>query len=135
MRVLAIGFSASAPFMILGPLMPSPWLALAMGGVGSALMLFAAPSLNSAMQIVTPNGMRGRITALYLFTMWAVGGAFGPTYFALFTKYVWGDDALLRYTISTSAAILLPAAALTYWAGVRPYREKILAMRAAGAAV
>jgi MFS family permease len=135
MRVLAIGFTASAPFMILGPLMPSPWLALTLGGVGSALMLFAAPSLNSAMQIVTPNGMRGRITALYLFMMTAVGGGFGPTYFALVTKYVWGDEALLRYTIASSAAVLFPAAALTYWLGVKPYRERILAMRAAGAPV
>jgi MFS family permease len=135
MRVLAIGFTASAPFMILGPLMPSPWLALAVSGVGSAVMLFAAPSLNSAMQIVTPNGMRGQITALYLFTMTAVGGGFGPVYFALVTKYVFGDEAMLRYTIATSAAVLFPAAALTYLAGVRPYRERILAMRAAGAPV
>ena len=90
MRVLAIGFAASAPFMILGPLMPSPWLALAMGGIGSALMLFAAPSLNTALQIVTPNGMRGQITALYLFTMTAVGGAFGPTFFALITQVCLG---------------------------------------------
>lgn len=135
MRVLAIGFTVSAPFMILWPLMPSAGLALALGGIGSALMLFAAPSLNSAMQIVTPNRMRGQITALYLFTMWAVGGALGPTFFALITQYVWGDEALLRYTFASSAAILFPAAAITYWAGVKPYRERILAMRAAGAPV
>ena len=135
MRVLALGFTASAPFMILGPLMPSPWMALAMSGMGSALMLFAAPSLNSAMQIVTPNGMRGQITALYLFTMTAVGGGFGPTFFALVTRYVWGDESMLRFTIAASAAVLFPAAALTYWAGIRPYRQRILEMRAAGAPV
>jgi MFS family permease len=135
MRVLAIGFSVAAPFMILWPLMPSAGLALALSGIGSALMLFAAPSLNSAMQIVTPNGMRGQITALYLFTMFAVGGGFGPTFFALVTEYVWGDAMLLRYTFASSAAILFPASALIYWAGVKPYRERILAMRAAGAPV
>jgi MFS family permease len=135
MRVLAIGFTLAAPFMILWPLMPSAWLALALGGVGSALMLFAAPSLNSAMQIVTPNEMRGQITALYLFTMTAVGGGFGPTFFALLTKHVWGDEMLLRYTFVLSAAVLFPAAAFIYWLGVKPYRERILAMRAAGAPV
>lgn len=135
MRVLAIGFSIATPFMILWPLMPNAWLALAMSGVGTALMLFAAPSLNSAMQIVTPNGMRGQMTALYLFTMMAVGGGFGPTLFALITNKVLGDEALLRYTIAGSAAVLFPAAALCYWAGVRPYRERMLAMRAAGAPV
>jgi MFS family permease len=135
MRVLAIGFSIATPFMILWPLMPNAWLALAMSGVGTALMLFAAPSLNSAMQIVTPNGMRGQMTALYLFTMMAVGGGLGPTFFALITNKVLGDEALLRYTIAGSAAVLFPAAALCYWAGVRPYRERMLAMRAAGAPV
>lgn len=135
MRVLAIGFSLSAPFMIAGPLMPTPWLALVVSGVGSALMLFAAPSLNTAMQVVTPNRMRGQVTALYLFMMSAVGGGFGPTYFALLTRHVWGDESLLRFTIATSAALLFPAAALTYWLGVKPYRQRILAMRAAGAPV
>jgi MFS family permease len=135
MRVLAIGFSLATPFMILWPLMPNAWLALVMSGFGSALMLFAAPSLNSAMQIVTPNGMRGQMTALYLFTMMAVGGGLGPTFFALITNNVLGDEALLRYTIAGSAAVLFPAAAISYWAGVRPYRERILSMREAGAPV
>jgi MFS family permease len=135
MRVLALGFSAAAPFMILGPLMPSPWLALGMSGIGSALMLLAAPSLNSALQIVTPNQMRGQMTALYMFVMFAVGGGFGPTFFALLTEHVWGDESLLNYAIATSGAVLFPAAALLYWYGVKPYRERILEMRAAGAPV
>nr|WP_275950719.1 MFS transporter [Croceibacterium selenioxidans] len=135
MRVLAIGFTASAPFMIAAPLMPSPWWALAMNGIGAALMLMAAPSLNSALQVVTPNEMRGQITALYLFTMTAVGGGLGPTYFAFLTQHVWGDEMLLRYAIATSAAISFPIASLIYWLGVRPYRRRILEMREEGAPV
>ena len=135
MRVLALGFSSAAPFMILGPLMPSPWLALAMSGLGSALMLLAAPSLNAALQIITPNEMRGQMTALYMFVMYAIGGGLGPTYFAFLTEHVWGDEKLLNYTIATSAALLFPAASLVYWAGVKPYRARILEMRAAGAPV
>jgi MFS family permease len=132
MRVLALGFTTAAPFMILAPLMPSPWLALALSGLGSAFMLLAAPSLNSALQIVTPNEMRGQMTALYMFVMFAVGGGFGPTYFAFLTQHVWGDERLLNYAIATSGALLFPAAALLYWYGVKPYRERIVAMQAAG---
>ena len=135
MRVLALGFTTAAPFMILGPLMPSPWLALTLSGLGSAFMLLAAPSLNSALQIITPNEMRGQMTALYMFTMFAVGGGLGPTWFAFLTQYVWGDEMLLKYAIATSGMLLFPAAALVYWSGVKPYRESILAMRAAGASV
>ena len=135
MRVLAIGFSAAAPLMILWPLMPNPWAALVMNGVGVSLMLFAAPSLNSAMQIVTPNGMRGQMTALYLFTTIGVGGGFGATLFALITNKILQDESLIRYTFAASGAVLFTAAAVTYWLGVAPYRRRILAMRAAGAPV
>jgi MFS family permease len=135
MRVLAVGFSSAAPFMILAPLMPSAWLALALSGIGSALMLLAAPSLNAAIQIITPNEMRGRITALYIFVMYAIGGGIGPTYFAFLTEHVWGNEKLLNYAIATSATLLLPAASLVYWVGVKPYRARILEMRAAGAPV
>jgi MFS family permease len=132
MRVLALGFALSAPFMIFGPLMPGPWLALALGGIGTGLMLLSAPSLNAAMQIVTPNEMRGQMTALYLFTMSAIGGGLGPTYMAFLTEHVWGDPMLLRYALATSAAILFPLSAVTYWAGIKPYRKRILEMKAAG---
>jgi MFS family permease len=115
--------------------MPSPWLALALFGLGPALMLVAAPSLNTALQIITPNEMRGQMTAVYLFIVLAVSQAIGPTFFALLTQYLFGDEAELRYAIATSAAILFPATAATYWLGIAPYRRRILEMRAEGSAV
>jgi MFS family permease len=135
MRVIAIGYSLAAPMMVLSPLMPSAWLALAVNGLGAAFMTLSVPSLNSAIQVITPNEMRGQLTALYLFIIFAVGAGLGPTYIAFMTEVVWGDASLLRFAISTSAAILFPAAALLYWIGIRPYREKILQMRAAGAPI
>ncbi|MBB5732848.1 MFS family permease [Altererythrobacter atlanticus] len=135
LRVMAIGITAAAPFTIAMPFMPSPWLALAMGGIGPALMLVAAPSLNTALQIITPNEMRGQVTAIYLFTMFAAGGSIGPTLFAFLTQEVFGDESMLRYAVAASATITFPLAALTYWLGLRPYRQRILEMRAEGAPV
>jgi MFS family permease len=135
LRVMAIGISAAVPFMIAMPLMPSPWLALAAGGIGPALMLVAAPSLNTALQIITPNEMRGQVTAIYLFTMFAAGGSIGPTFMAYLTQEVFADGSMLRYAVATSAAITFPLAAATYWLGLRAYRNRILAMRAEGAPV
>lgn len=132
MRVMAIGISAAAPFMIAAPLMPTPWLALLFNGLGPALMLVAAPSLNTALQIITPNEMRGRVTAIYLFVVFGVGGAVGPTLFAFLTQYVFGDESLLRYAIALSAGLMFPASALVYWLGVGAYRRRILEMRAEG---
>ncbi|MXO59965.1 MFS transporter [Altererythrobacter salegens] len=135
MRVMATGISCAVPFMIVMPLMPSPWLALLAGGLGPALMLVAAPSLNTALQIVTPNQMRGQVTAIYLFVMMAAGGSIGPTLVAFLTQEVFGNEAMLRYALATSAAIAFPLAAATYWYGLRVYRERILEMRASGAPV
>lgn len=135
LRVMAIGLTAAAPIMIAAPLMPSPWLALALFGLGPALMLVAAPSLNTALQIITPNEMRGQMTAVYLFIVLAVSQAIGPTFFAFLTQTVFGDEAQLRYAIATSAALLFPATAVTYWLGIKPYRRRILEMRAEGAPV
>ena len=135
MRVMALGITAAVPFMIAMPLMPSPWLALAMGGIGPALMLVAAPSLNTALQIITPNQMRGQVTAIYLFTMFAAGGTIGPTLIAYLTQRVFADEAMLRYALALSAGVLFPLTAAVYWLGVRTYRERILELRAAGAPV
>ena len=135
LRVMAIGLTVAAPIVIAAPLMPSPWLAMAMFAAGPAIMLLAAPSLNTALQIITPNEMRGQMTAIYLFIVLAVSAAVGPTWMAFLTQHVFGDESLLRYAIATSAAILFPATATAYWLGIRPYRERILEMRAAGAPV
>ena len=135
MRVMALGLTVACPFVIAAPLMPSPWLAMAMFAAGPAIMLVAAPSLNTALQIITPNEMRGQMTAIYLFIVLAASAGIGPTWMAFLTEHVFGDESLLRYAIATSAAILFPATAICYWVGLRPYRERILAMRAEGAPV
>jgi hypothetical protein len=135
MRVMAIGLTVATPFAIAAPLMPSPYLALAMFATGPAIMLIAAPSLNTALQIITPNAMRGQMTAIYLFLVLALSQGLGPTWMAFLTQYVFGEESLLRYAIATSAAILFPATAISYWFGLKPYRERILEMRAAGAPV
>ena len=117
------------------PLMPSPWLAMALGAIGPALMLVSLPSLNTALQVITPNEMRGQVTAIYLFIMLAAGGAIGPTMLAYLTQVIFADEALLRYAIATSAAIFFPAAAFVYWLGIGSYRDRIRELRAEGLSV
>lgn len=134
-RVMAIGLTVATPIMIAAPLMPSPWLALTMFALGPAIMLVAVPSLNTALQIITPNRMRGQMTAIYLFLVLAASQGIGPTWIAFLTQFVIGDERQLRYAIAISAAVLFPATATSYWMGLTPYRQRILAMRADGASV
>jgi MFS family permease len=121
LRVVAIGYTIGPVFAIAGPLMPNPWLAVAAAALAFMIGIGGAVPQNAALQSVTPNEMRGQVTALYLFVFAVIGGGIGPTFIALFTDYVFEDERLLRYALSLSAAIMLPLAAWIMWSGVRPY--------------
>jgi MFS family permease len=125
LRVVAITYSLSPIFTIATPLMPTPWLSVISAAIGGALAIGGAVPQNAAMQSVTPNEMRGQVTALYLFVFAVLGTGFGPTFIALITNYVIGDQNLIRYALAGSAAIVTPIAAWIMWQGVKPYGEAI----------
>ncbi len=129
MRAVAIFYTISFPFSIIGPLMPNPWLAVACGSISYMCGLAGAVPQNAAIQSVTPNEMRGQVTALYLFVFTVLGGGFGPTFIALITNYILRDENLLRYSMAGSAAIMGPLATLIMWLGVRPYGRAIMAVK------
>jgi MFS family permease len=126
MRVVLIATVASLPATILFPLMPTAELALA----GVALAQFIA-SLgigpgNAALQIITPNQMRGQVSAMYMFIFNIVGYGLGPTAVALFTDYVFRAEGALRYSIASVAGITAPLAVLIVWYGLKPYGQSVL---------
>lgn len=125
LRVVAIAYTVGPVFSIAGPLMPDPWLAVACASLAFMIGIGGAVPQNAALQSVTPNEMRGQVTALYLFVFAVIGGGIGPTFIALFTDYVMRDEQLLRYSLAVSAAIMMPVAAWIMWSGVRPYGLEI----------
>ena len=78
---------------------------------------------NAAFQAVTPNEMRGQVTALFLFIFNLVGYGVGPIYVALITDYLFGAESQLKYALSASAAIAGPIAIFILWRAVKPYGE------------
>lgn len=125
LRAVAIAYTVGPAFAIAGPLMPNPWMAVACAGVAVAIGIGGAVPQNAALQSVTPNEMRGQVTALYLFVFSVIGLGLGPTFIALFTNYVIGDESQLRYALAVSAGIMMPIAAWIMWSGVKPYGEAI----------
>jgi MFS family permease len=125
LRVVAIAYSLSPIFAIAGPLMPSPWLAVGCLAVGFLIGIGGAVPQNAALQSVTPNEMRGQVTALYLFVFSVIGIGIGPTFIALFTDFLFADEQMLRYSLALSATIMLPISAVIMWWGVKYYGEEI----------
>ncbi len=72
--------------------------------------------------VITPNQMRGQLTAVYIFVTNILGMAVGTSVLAAFTDFLYRDEALLHYSIATASAIFYPAAALLFWYCLPAYR-------------
>jgi MFS family permease len=111
------------PFVAVAPLMPGPVGALALM---APLWFFAASAFGAAvaaLQYVTPNRMRGVVSALYLFTGNLLAVGIGPTVIALITDYVFGDEAALRYSIVAVGVACSVLAIAILSLALRPFRE------------
>jgi len=128
----SILFALAAPFEIIAPLMPSGELALLFVAAGGVCALASAVPQNAAIQRITPNVMRGRVTAIYLF-MFIFFGAFGGQLIGSVTQRVFGNDQYLWKSIVLTAAILLPLAAFTISRGIKPYGREVERLEAAEA--
>ncbi len=123
-RASTILFAAAAPFEIIAPLMPSGELSLLCVGVGTVCGLASAVPQNAAIQRITPNEMRGQVTAVYLF-MFIVFGAIGSQLIGSLTQRLFHSDADLWKTIVLTASVLMPLAAITISRGIRPYGREV----------
>jgi MFS family permease len=122
----------SIPFLVAGPLMPTPYLALGVSLVGGAIGAMGGAGYNSALQLSTPNAMRSQINALYLFCIAAIGGTLGPLLIALLTDFVAGNEAHLRYVLVGFRVVLAPLDCFLIWLAVRPYGKAYRARINAG---
>lgn len=76
-----------------------------------------------AIVVITPNQMRGQITALYIFVTNMLGLAVGASVLAAFTDFVYRDEHLLHLSIATVNVLFYPIAALLFWFCLPAYRR------------
>ncbi len=109
----------------LGPLSPSPALALfAAAPIIFFLNAYFGVGI-AGVQLITPPPMRAQISALMLFFTNLFGLAFGPSAVALITDFVFADDLALRYALALLPAIVCPLAAALVWQGMGDYRRSL----------
>lgn len=125
-RVVLLACMAIAPCAAIFPLMPDPGLAVGLYALYTFLAYFSPGPQNAALQIVTPNQMRAQVTAMFILVFNLVGFGIGPTFIAVFTDYVLGDESLLRYSLALGGIVLAPLAALSTWYGMKPYAESVM---------
>jgi MFS family permease len=77
----------------------------------------------AALQEITPNQMRGQITAIYQFACNMFGIGLGPTLVALFTDHLFHSDLAIGKSIVLAIAISGPLAVMLLWRSRAPYRK------------
>lgn len=125
MRTVALGTTFLAPVAVASYLMPSDtmFLVALVPAVFLGSMHFGlSPAI---VQLITPNELRGQMSALMLLITTLVGLGLGPTSVAVFTDFVFRDERALRYSLALVAGITLPLAAAILWAGLRPFRRSL----------
>jgi MFS family permease len=125
LRLTAYGALGIALPAILMPLMPNAVLMSILLFPFKFFVGFPPVLIASAIQMVAPNRLRAQLGALFLFAVGIIGVTCGPILPSLFTDYVFGNDAALKYSLSLSAAITLPIALGLLWIGLREYRDSL----------
>lgn len=101
--------------------MPNPYLFLALS-VPVASTIILAPTATAALQIVTPNEMRGQVNALFLLVMNGVGLGLGPPLVGAITDFLFHDEARVGDSMSIVCLTLGPLAALALFVGCKSMR-------------
>jgi hypothetical protein len=113
------------PFVIFAPLVSDAGVSLALfcGFLFCGAMPYGGAA--ASFQEITPNRMRGQVSAIYLFFLNLVGIGAAPTFVALVTES-YGGDTMVSAAIATVSGIaaLLSAGALLLCG--RHYRQAML---------
>jgi MFS family permease len=127
LRVVFLSKILALPFGVLFPLMPASYLAVTVSTIGLFFLSWNSAPLNAALQVITPNQMRGQITALFLFIFNVIGFGLGPLMVALFTDYVFQAESQISYSLLLTSLILGPLGTFVIWLGMKPYGRSVAA--------
>lgn len=130
--VMWLGIVMTMVFLGSFSLMPTPELGVALFALGMAGMAMTAGTSVTAIVAITPNRLRGQLSALSFLVMNLLGAQIGPPAVGLATDLL-GDPALLKYgwTITCVATGLVANLGLLW--GFRHYRAEAARMANADA--
>lgn len=124
MRTGMIAGAGLTPFVIILPFASTANWTLVLYVPLTFFSSFGFGAAAAALQLITPNEMRGQISAVYLFVINLVGIGLGPFLTGWITDAVFADEMAIGYSIALVAGLSAPAAALCLWAGLGDYRRR-----------
>lgn len=125
-RIGVVAALSALPFGLLAPLMPNGDLSLVL--IGGFLFAGAMPygGAAAAFQEITPNRMRGQVSAVYLFWLNLAGIGLGSTVVALATQHIFGGDQGVSAALALVTSVAAGLSALALLAARAPYRAAMI---------
>lgn len=125
-RWYALALLAALPCGVIAATSDSPWVFLAGIGLFLALTSPLPACANAALNLVTPNRLRGSGIAFYSSTSGLFGLSLGPLLIAAISDYLLGGDAI-GYGLAIVIAVCCPLSALILTLGRAAMREAVMA--------
>lgn len=122
LRVVLLSVATMFPCFALFALAPSAEVAIVLLAAATFTSSLHGGVAGAALQLITPNELRGQVTALYFFIANFVGLGLGPTAVAVITDYGFADPQALGLSIAVLAGCAGPVSSLILATGLAPYR-------------
>ena len=107
-RTIIIGLIIALPATAIFPLIDDYYTSITVFTISAFFMSFPYGVGAAAIQTVTPNQMRGLVSALFLFLINIIGMGFGPSVVASFTDFLFADPQMVNWSLSLTAMVALP---------------------------
>lgn len=121
-RVALYGNLALLPAAAIFPILGDLSLAIPLIALMAFFAAFPYGLAAAALQVITPNEMRGLVSALYLFVLNIIGLGMGPSVIAFFTDFVFTDPMKLGWSITATALGALSLSTFFLFRCLKPYR-------------
>lgn len=112
-----------APLGIFATTSDNPWVFLSFLGFFLVLLAPLPACYSTALNLVTPNELRGTGIAFFSVTGGLIGMAAGPIVVAAISDHLFGSN--LGYALAATIGFCCPVAAFTLYLGMKPMREAV----------
>lgn len=114
------------PFAVAAYLVPNAIAMIVLYNVAYFFVMAGASVGPAALQMATPQDLRGKASSIYMIVLTLIGVVLGPVFVASVTNFVFQDEALLGYSMA-SFAFLACGIAATLFALGRSRMRRIVA--------
>jgi MFS family permease len=125
MRTVFIGGLGLTIGTSIAPLMPTPELALIFYVLAGVFANYPPAQALAAIADITPNQLRGTITAIYVLVIGIGGAGLGPFAMGWVTDNVFGDPMKINYSMALVTFVMGTAGTILIAYGLKAYRGSL----------